>query len=517
MIPKAGKLQFLCVASFLLLASPIRGDVDVSAPRAVRSGMKVAETIAETKRNYVHMIRDGAGELYTLDTDTGQFVAATKLRGAPSMGASMCFSLDETLLYVPLPSSQKIQIISLATLATIDVINVGIPVGSLAAGFDGKLYTTDGDALYQVDPTFGGSRFVGDASFLYSPYLKADPAGRRLFLMERGLSGGGEMLEEFTIVGGARGLKHAATHFDGKANDKDFEIDLENDSLYATAGGVYGINLWRLSTRSQSFWPYGEAYGTGVAHVPGSPYVYGSAGLKRIRRFEKSTGVPDATFDIAGDPWFVDRSLQVTPNGNVFYGTDTFGNGSSSIGVLGIASIAPLPTPVPAVDAGADRTLPTELSAILPNAVWSKLSGPGPVEFTSVANGVRADFSFGGTYVLRAATSADPNANSDRVTLEVLARRPRATMTDSSGTKYLEVTYPRFRAGTRPGISFHLTVSTNMAAGSWHIAGEAGYPVQTISQTPIDQTDLEWVTDRLLTPLAEKSAVFVKTEVVYGP
>ncbi|HEY6228987.1 MAG TPA: hypothetical protein VI282_17845, partial [Verrucomicrobiae bacterium] len=278
MIPRASNLLSFCVSASLFLTTTTRADVDVAGPRAVRSGIKVAETIAETKRNYVHMIRDGMGELYTLDTDTGQFVAATKLRGAPSMGASMCFSLDETLLYVPLPSSQKVQIISLATLSTIDVINVGIPVASLAAGFDGKLYAAAGDSLYQVDPKFGGSAPIGGTLYLYAPYIKSDPSGKRLFVMERGLSGGSEMLQEFTIVGGYRGVKPATTHFTVKENDKDFELDLENDSIYATAGGVYGINLWRVSTRSESFWPYGEPYGTGVAHVPGSPYVYGSAG-----------------------------------------------------------------------------------------------------------------------------------------------------------------------------------------------------------------------------------------------
>jgi hypothetical protein len=129
---------------------------------------------------------------------------------------------------------------------------------------------------------------------------------------------------------------------------------------------------------------------------------------------------------------------------------------------------------------------------------------------------VRADFSFGGTYVLKAATTSDANANSDLVTLEVLARRPRATVADVSGAKYLEVTYPRFRAGARPDISFRISFSKNIALGSWTVAGAPEYPTQTTIVTPIDQTDLEWVTERLLTQLADSSPVFVQTEVMYA-
>src|SRR5207249_4505115 len=125
------------------------------------------------------------------------------------------------------------------------VVDAGISVITMAPGFDGNLYISDGDSIYQFDPAQGGSRQVGGLLFLYNPLIKSDPTGKRLFIMERGLSGGGEMLEEFTIVGGDTGIERATTHFNGKANDKDFELDLQNDAIYATAGGVYGINVWK--------------------------------------------------------------------------------------------------------------------------------------------------------------------------------------------------------------------------------------------------------------------------------
>src|SRR2546430_17603182 len=137
MIPK-GQLQAWIVFTIVAFGIPLRGDVPVGAPRAQLSGFVVGESIAETKRSYVHFLRANAGELYTLDTDSGNFVAATKLAGIPGYAATLCFSLDETLLYVPLTSAQKIQIISLATLSTVDIINVGIAARSLAPGFDGN-------------------------------------------------------------------------------------------------------------------------------------------------------------------------------------------------------------------------------------------------------------------------------------------------------------------------------------------------------------------------------------------
>src|SRR5262245_37216449 len=90
MMPKGAlPVWFVLLLGHLFFTA--RGDVSADAPRAVLANFRVGESIAETKRSYIHFLRAGAAELYSLDAETGQIVAATKLAGVPAPAAAMCF------------------------------------------------------------------------------------------------------------------------------------------------------------------------------------------------------------------------------------------------------------------------------------------------------------------------------------------------------------------------------------------------------------------------------------------
>src|SRR5687767_13757254 len=125
-----GKPILLCI---LLSLISIQAEVTPTSPRVERDvGITPGESFAETTRNYVHVVDNSRGALFTLDTATGEFLAATKLRGVPNSAALMCASRDNTKLFVPLSSARAIQVISFADLSTIDILHVPLAPQCLA-------------------------------------------------------------------------------------------------------------------------------------------------------------------------------------------------------------------------------------------------------------------------------------------------------------------------------------------------------------------------------------------------
>jgi len=108
--------------------------------------------------------------LYTFVREVGQF-------------RLMCFSLDGQLLYVPLYNANKLQVISLATLTTTDLVPLTVSPTSLAAGSDGALYAMANGQITKIDPTTGQTLGAVSWSF-YSPIIKANTSGTRLYIME---------------------------------------------------------------------------------------------------------------------------------------------------------------------------------------------------------------------------------------------------------------------------------------------------------------------------------------------
>ena len=393
-------------------------EVSPTSPRVEKVlDFPIGESIADLARPYVHILKKGGNELHTLNTETGEFIAATALQGVPGFGAVMCFSLDGEKLYVPLTSSQRVQIIGAETLETEDILHLDFPPGSVAYGADENLYIYGGERIYKVDRLTGRTLGVSGDSFYRSMIIKSGFEGERIFTMELGISGGGAMIDEYALTRSNPPLVHTNSHVtSGSANNKDFEIDEAEMMIFSTAGGDYGINAWDLETRTQQFWPYDEPYGVAVAHLPGSPFVYGASGSNydpRIRRFQKSTGIPSGDFDLA-DGAIEDRSLHLTPNGYIFYARDEY-----RIGVIGRSTLGEILPVAGSIDGGPDVELDQVQVLHLPVADWSRVSGPGTVGFTENGNEVVATFQLGGEFVLRGSSRGTARVHHDLIHVKV--------------------------------------------------------------------------------------------------
>jgi hypothetical protein len=410
----------------------------------LKAPFDIGLSIAEPHSNRVHIVDRTNDRLLTLDTDTGAFISSIRLQGKPGNFGYMCLSLDQRFLYVPLSSAQMLQVISLTDLATTDIVPLSAVPTSVAAGVDGMLYAIAGGQLTKIDPSTGRNLGSLNRNF-YSPVLKSNPSGTRLYIMELGLSGGSAMIDEFAVVASAL-PQYVAGHYTVKSNDKDFVVAEDINTLYSTSGGVYGIGVWDMSNRTYRYWPFDSAYGAAVALVPNDTYVYGASADyydPRIRRFNKLTGTISETYDIhaAGRPYgaVLDRSLKVTPNNTIFYARE-----DRRIGLIGAPAFSTnLPATAELVYAGADQTVASgatfNLSALAPSPTgtevysWSRIAGPGPVTF-SKPNGLvtTAQAAVGGSYVLEIARTNDTLVSRDRVNVTVVStpiRIEQATLT----------------------------------------------------------------------------------------
>jgi len=306
-----------------------------------------ASGLAQPANNLIHIVDSTSDRLLTLNTESGAFISSVRLLGKTA-SSLMTFSVDNQLLYVPLNSAQMLQVISLANLETLDLVPLSVVPGSLAAASDGKIYTIVNGQIAKIDPATGQNLGTVNRNF-FGSIIKANTSGTRLFIMELGLSGGGPMIDEYAVTPGVP--EYVAGHFNSKANDKDFVIAEEINTLYSTSGGVYGIGVWDMINRTYQFWPFDVPYGAAVAIVPNGPYVYGASAASsdaRIRRFDKITGAVAETYDIVasgrGSGSVLDRSLKVTPNGAIFYARE-----NRKLGLIGAPALT---TNLPATGGG---------------------------------------------------------------------------------------------------------------------------------------------------------------------
>ncbi len=425
----------------------------------------IGVSIARPDTNLIHFVDQTNDRLLTLNTDTGAFISSIRLHGKLASSGLMCFSLDGQFLYLPLDAVKKLQVISLATLSTVDVIPLTVSPTSIAAGSDGKLYAMANGQLTKIDPATGQTLGALPWSF-YSPIMKANASGTRLFIMELGLSGGGSMIDEYAVVPSALPT-YVTNHFSGKSNDKDFVIAEDIGRLYSTSGGVYGVGMWDMTNRTYSFWPYDAPYGVGVAMVPNDSFVYGCSygpSDPRIRRFNRLTGAVSNTFDInaagRGSGAAYDRSIKVTPNGRIFYAREF-----RKIGLIGASALnTNIQVTAEIIDAGTNRTVIAgetfNLTAIapLPSAgdsySWRKISGPGAVTF-SPSNSLSTTVQVGpGTYSLEIIRSNDVWVSRDQILVTGIMRL------DPLGRTIDGRFQMRLRSG--PG-SFLIEASTNLS------------------------------------------------------
>lgn len=410
-------------SSFLIaltcLTISLHAEVDVTSPRIEKAlPLTLVGSVAETTRNYVHLVDWAGPALFTLDTGTGQFIAGTKLAGKPGHRADMSISQDGTRLFVPLEGSKTVQVISLADLSTLDVLHVGEGPITAATGAGDLLYLSTYAALNEIIEinSVTGER-LSVIRALYGNYIKTDASGRRLFSIRINATGGAFMVTEYAVGGGEPPKTIAGYYSRGSDYDKDFEVDSERKKVFVTGGGTYGLQVIDLQNGTDSFWAYGEAYGKAVAHQPGSKFVFGASGSEPlIVRFDKETGAKSLSFPLGSgsSDWLLDRGLEVTPNGHIFYAKE-----NKRVGLIGVGTMGELPQLSQSLDAGPDRKLADDEVLSLPQASWRKVKGLGNVGFTSWVDTIQAEFQYPGEYVLEGSLSFRGKVHRDLLRVSV--------------------------------------------------------------------------------------------------
>lgn len=483
MIRKGLALFVVLAFSFLHSQMPAAADVAANAPRARLANFWVSAAMAESRRPFVYICRHSSAEIFALNADTGSFAGALKLAGNPNDYASLTLSLDETLLYVPLTDTKKLQIISLADFQTVGIIDLGISVASIAPGYDGNLYVADERDLYRVNPSQDGAHRLSEIPSYYWPLLKTDPTGRRLFLANTAVTGGGPRIYEFDIS--PTGLTPTAVHLESQGA-ADFELDLDNNRIYCS--GMAGADVWNTVSRTTDYLIMDAPYaGSNVAFRPESSFVYASSAT-RIRRFDKATGIVDTTFNVGVMPEAtLRRSLYITPEGRIFYAM------LGSINVIGLASFGELPTPAPLPDPAFSAWA---LASSLQGANASPTADP---DGDGIPN--YAEFAFASD-PMRAA-SADPTM-----------KPTRAAIVPLNEATVLTITYPRLRPGVSSIMSYRVEAARELFPNYWRPAGEWEFPLVRLSETPIDQTNYEWVTERVDVDTRDRAAIYVRVRAV---
>lgn len=149
------------------------------------------EMVADPQRDVVYLLDNTNSRVVAYDTEAARITVAAALDGDPENGIPVV-TRDGGELWVPLPASQRIQKFSLPELRSIDVFHVGSAFYSLAEGADGNIYALNTNGLSRIDGTSGMTLSTTSADFDYYPLLKGAYGGQRLFLIDRGLSGGSD-------------------------------------------------------------------------------------------------------------------------------------------------------------------------------------------------------------------------------------------------------------------------------------------------------------------------------------
>lgn len=491
-----------------------------------------AELVSDRTRNLVYVVNKTQNKLLALDTENGNVAARAPLNGVMTVG-QMALSTDGTRLYVPLNTSNKIEVFAVPSLESINTINVTFPPYCIAQGGDGNLYVSAGSQsgtsgkirqLNALDGTVLGT--FGTRNY-YNAFLRTNLDAGELYIADNAAT----MDEYRTVDGGLPALVETLPYSLSSGND--YALDEINRRLLTTGGSVYGIQTYERDTNLRgSKWLLGDQ-AAAMAFLPGDNFVY--CGSKSsisgyIRRFRRDNGQPLADFPLFKNvPSSVNsgaimvRGLAITPNGRLLYAknyltgnVNTGVNGSLYwLGIVGRSTLTiNTPNESPLVDAGADITTilsnPLKVAATINDdgplagvvTTWRVLNGPGSAVFASSGATATVNFSAAGTYTLQVSATDGSTTGSDELTVVVQPDKTRVSITATKplaqeyGLKQGELTVSR-TGGTTGSLAVGLTVNGTADPGSDYVAIPAtviipdGHASVTIPVTPLPDSTTE--------------------------
>jgi PKD repeat protein len=233
---------------------------------------EVGAMAADARRDIAYVVDNTNAAVLAFDTARRLIVNQAQLSGA---GASMAVTPQGDRLYVAIPGAFRIDVFSLPDLTRTASIPAPITAYQIATDNQGRLYSTFGNSLYQLDATSGAVLATAPTANSYSPLLRTNTEGTRLYTRETSLSGAEGALEEFDI-GGPSAPVRLGQYAIPSANGRDFAVDVGARRIYTADGGVYGVGVTNMDTNARVVWPFvSAAYGGGVSTREGSTSVFG--------------------------------------------------------------------------------------------------------------------------------------------------------------------------------------------------------------------------------------------------
>lgn len=305
----------------------------------------VGEMRADPNLNLVYILNETDHRILALNTDTGEVDVSATVDDSVVDGF-LEFSLDGSVLHVSTPATNRIHSFSTGTLAPLGSVSVAVSAHSFVVGSDGCFYTIrPGNDLVKINPNTGAvDAVLNNSGFVHESLLIRNPTGTRIFAMKSNSSiSGSEKVHEISVVTGAA-PQYVASYF-GNRGGLDLCFDETRNVLYRPVEStVNGLEVWNINTAEYSVLAFGHAVlgHRAVAQLPGTGEVVGAARAGPIRRFDTVTGATIADYGYLGEEahFFLERGLEITPNGHMVYAAGSFSFPNRLIGLIGHDSIA---------------------------------------------------------------------------------------------------------------------------------------------------------------------------------
>jgi len=294
----------------------------------VQIAWKGGHLLGDPWRDYFYLVDETNSLLLAVNAETGETDAEVAIEDSPVNG-QLSMSHDGSRLYLATPATGRLhRFVPGSSLAFEGKADLPVAAESVAFGASGLAYACVAKVLHWFDPVTGVSQGSLDTpGSPSSKYLvRIDASGTKLFVLQRDTSGSSGPVFEYGLS--SEGVpEYLDRLLDTAANHQDLSIDEARGMLFGSAGGRYGIDVWRKAPRIRSLWPFSEPFGRGVAQLPSLTSVFGASGgtnpvivefdkdsgklLRRYRHQRLADGLFSADLTI--------RSLAVASNGAVAY------------------------------------------------------------------------------------------------------------------------------------------------------------------------------------------------------
>ncbi len=286
----------------------------------------IGQMVADPVRDLVYVADQSDDRILAVDTNLGRTVTSGAMASAPG---ALAVSIYGDRLFVAEPDALQIQVLSLPELNLVKTLHVGTQVGELIAIAGDRLVISDlgtepWSAIDELDGETGKVLATVSSGTDYESLLRTNAMGTKLYVRETGLQGADSNIDEYD-VSGAVPISLTNSYPVPLANSKDFVVNESARRIYTSDGGVDGVGVTDMDTKTKTVVPFAEPdYGVAVAAQSSGP-IYGASAFDGIFQFGAS-GIFQAQYPSVGyGYWVMADSLKITPNGHLLYASTSTG------------------------------------------------------------------------------------------------------------------------------------------------------------------------------------------------